>query len=239
VSSLAIDGLTAGYGRGHVLHGVSLDVPEGGVSVVLGANGAGKTTLLRAVCGMIAREGRVTFAGTRIDEMVTEDIARLGIAHVPEGRGSFAGLTTEENLRLGACALRGPRDGRTIAALFERVYRYFPRLAERRRQQAGTLSGGEQQMLALGRGLMSSPKLMLLDEPSFGLAPLVVEELYRIMRAINTHERVSILLVEQNAAIALDMADRVTLFETGRVVMTGPPADLRRDESVRRVYLGY
>jgi branched-chain amino acid transport system ATP-binding protein len=239
VSLLALAGLSAHYGRGPVLHGVSLDVAAAGVSVVLGANGAGKTTLLRAVCGMIAREGAVVFDGARIDRLATADVARLGIAHVPEGRGTFPNLSTEENLRLGACSRRGPRDRRVLESVFERVYQYFPKLAQRRRQQAGTLSGGEQQMLAVGRALMSSPKLMLLDEPSFGLAPLVVEELYRIMRDINAHEHVGILLVEQNAAIALDLADCVYLFETGRVVMTGPPKDLRGDESLRRVYLGY
>jgi branched-chain amino acid transport system ATP-binding protein len=228
--------VSAGYGRGHVLHGVDLEVAEGSVSVVLGANGAGKTTLLRAVSGMVAHEGSVVFDSVRIDRLPTEEIARLGVAHVPEGRGTFPNLTTEENLRLGAYA---HRDRTHVDSVFERVYRYFPRLAERRRQQAGTLSGGEQQMLAVGRALMSSPKLMLLDEPSFGLAPLVVEELYRIVRDINADEHVGILLVEQNAAIALDLADRVYLFETGRVVMSGPPADLRGDESLRRAYLGY
>jgi branched-chain amino acid transport system ATP-binding protein len=203
---------------------------------VLGANGAGKTTLLRAICGMVARAGNILFEGERIDRLATEEVARLGVAHVPEGRGTFSNLSTEENLRLGAYARRDRRD---VHAVFERVYRYFPRLAERRRQQAGTLSGGEQQMLAIGRALMASPKLMLLDEPSFGLAPLVVEELYRIVRDINADEKVGILLVEQNAAIALDLADRVYLFETGRVVMSGPPGELRGDESLRRAYLGY
>lgn len=242
MSLLAVTGLSAGYGRGDVLHGVDLEVAAGGVSVVLGANGAGKTTLLRAICGMVAREGKVAFDGARIDRLATEDVARLGIAHVPEGRGTFANLTTAENLRLGAYARggkRGKRDNGDIEAVFERVYRYFPRLAERRQQRAGTLSGGEQQMLAVGRALMLSPKLMLLDEPSFGLAPLVVEELYRILRDINAKERVGVLLVEQNAAIALDLADRVYLFETGRVIMQGPPGDLRGDEALRRAYLGY
>jgi branched-chain amino acid transport system ATP-binding protein len=236
VSLLAIKGLSAGYGRGEVLHGVDVDVAGSGVSVVLGANGAGKTTLLRAVCGMIAREGSVAFDGARIDRLPTEEVARLGIAHVPEGRGTFGNLTTEENLRLGGY-IRG-KDG-AAEQMFERVYRYFPCLAERRGQRAGTLSGGEQQMLAIGRALMSRPKLMLLDEPSFGLAPRVVEELYRIMRSINADERVGILLVEQNAAIALELADRVYLFETGRVVMAGSPGELRDDAALRRAYLGY
>lgn len=236
MSLLALEGLSASYGRLRVLHGVDLEVASGSVSAVLGANGAGKTTLLRAICGMVAHEGSIFFEGVRIDRLATEEVARLGVAHVPEGRGTFPNLTTEENLRLGAYARRDRRD---VDAVFERVYRYFPRLAERRRQQAGTLSGGEQQMLAIGRALMSSPKLMLLDEPSFGLAPLVVEELYRIVRDINALEQVGILLVEQNAAIALDLAHRVYLFETGRVVMSGPPADLRGDEALRRAYLGY
>jgi branched-chain amino acid transport system ATP-binding protein len=225
-----------GYGRGPVLHGVDVEVARGGVSVVLGANGAGKTTLLRALCGMIARTGHVTFGGVRIDGLRTEAIARLGVAHVPEGRGTFGRLTTEENLRLGAIA---SRDARSVAGAFERVYRWFPRLAERRAQQAGTLSGGEQQMLAIGRALMGRPSVMLLDEPSFGLAPRVVEELYRILRDVNSEEQVGILLVEQNAAIALELAERVVLLETGRVVLSGPPTELRGDPALRRAYLGY
>ncbi len=232
---LAVERLSAGYGRGHVLHDVAVEVGGGGVSVVLGANGAGKTTLLRAISGMVAREGKVTFEGRRIDRLPTEEVARLGIAHVPEGRGTFTNLTTEENLRLGAYR----RDASELDASFARVYRYFPRLAERRRQAAGTLSGGEQQMLAIARAVMSRPSLILLDEPSFGLAPLIVEELYRILRDINAGERVGVLLVEQNAAIALDLADRVYLFEVGRVVSRGPPSQLRSDESLRRAYLGY
>ncbi len=235
MSLLAVQGLSAGYGRGDVLHGVDLEVAAGGVTVVLGANGAGKTTLLRAICGMVARRGSVTFDGRRVDRLPTEEIARLGVAHVPEGRGTFTNLTTEENLRLGAYR----RDGSELEASFARVYRYFPRLAERRSQQAGTLSGGEQQMLAIARAVMSKPSLILLDEPSFGLAPLVVEELYRIVRDINAGERVGVLLVEQNAAIALELADSVYLFEVGSVVLSGPPAKLRTDEALRRAYLGY
>jgi branched-chain amino acid transport system ATP-binding protein len=235
VSLLAVKGLSAGYGRGDVLHDVDLEVGAGGVTVVLGANGAGKTTLLRAICGMVARRGSVVFDGRRVDRLATEEVARLGVAHVPEGRGTFTSLTTEENLRLGAYR----RDPSELEASFARVYRYFPRLAERRRQQAGTLSGGEQQMLAVARAVMSKPSLILLDEPSFGLAPLIVEELYRILREINAGERVGVLLVEQNAAIALDLADRVYLFEVGRTVLDGPPAKLRNDESLRRAYLGY
>ncbi len=235
MSLLDVRGLSAGYGHGPVLHGIDLEVGAGGVSVVLGANGAGKTTLLRAICGMVSHEGTVVFGGRRVDRLPTEEIARLGVAHVPEGRGTFANLTTEENLRLGAYRCERSE----LEASFARVYRYFPRLAERRRQQAGTLSGGEQQMLAVARALMSKPSLMLLDEPSFGLAPRIVGELYQIVRDINAGERVGVLLVEQNAAIALDLADRVYLFETGRVVLAGPPAKLRGDESLRRAYLGY
>jgi branched-chain amino acid transport system ATP-binding protein len=235
VSRLTVSSLCATYGQGRVLHDVDLEVTSGGVSVVLGANGAGKTTLLRAISGMIQREGTVAVDSLRIDRLRPEEIARLGVTHVPEGRGTFASLTTEENLRLGAYARRDRSD---VASAFERVYRHFPRLAQRRRQQAGTLSGGEQQMLAIGRALMSGPSLILLDEPSFGLAPRLIEELYLIVREINADEHVGILLVEQNAAIAIDLADRVYVFETGRVVLAGAPSDLRDDTSLRRAYLG-
>jgi branched-chain amino acid transport system ATP-binding protein len=233
---LSVRGLRASYGQGEVLHGIDVDVDAGAVTAVLGANGAGKTTLLRAITAMVARSGEIRFDGARIDGACTEDIARLGIAHVPEGRGTFAHLTTEENLRLGAYA-RGDRS--VVTRDFGRVYGYFPRLAERRQQQAGTLSGGEQQMLAVGRALMMRPKLMVLDEPSFGLAPLVVQEIYGIIREIRAKEGVGVLLVEQNAAIALELADRACLLETGRVIMAGPPGVLRADESIRRAYLGY
>jgi branched-chain amino acid transport system ATP-binding protein len=236
MSLLSVRALHASYGQAQVLHGVEVDVAAGGVTAVLGANGAGKTTLLRAICGMVARRGEIVFDGSRIERACTEDIARLGIAHVPEGRGTFARLSTEENLRLGAYTRRHPSDVRRD---LERVYGYFPRLAERRPQQAGTLSGGEQQMLAIGRALMLSPKLMVLDEPSFGLAPLVVQELYRILRRIIADQGVSVLVVEQNAAIALELADHACLLETGLVVMAGAPDQLRRDESIRRAYLGY
>lgn len=236
MSLLSLHNVKASYGQSEVLHGIDLEVREGGVTAVLGANGAGKTTLLRAVSGMVAREGDMKFAGERIDRKETEDITRLGIAHVPEGRGTFASLTTEENLRLGGYTRR---DKENVAQDLARVYRYFPRLEQRRTQQAGTLSGGEQQMLAIGRGLMLRPKLMLLDEPSFGLAPLIVEEMYRIMKVINQEDKVSVLVVEQNAAIALELSDHVCLLETGRVVLSGPPSELRGNESVRRAYLGY
>jgi branched-chain amino acid transport system ATP-binding protein len=231
-----VRGLRAGYGQTRVLHGLDFALEKGSITALLGANGAGKTTALRALCGMVKTQGEVSFAGRRIEATATEDIVRLGVAHVPEGRGTFLELTTEENLRLGAYA-RKDRAG--VAADLERVYGYFPRLRERRGQQAGTLSGGEQQMLAVSRALMLSPRLMLLDEPSFGLAPLVVRELFRILRHINEREAVSMLLVEQNAAAALELADRAYLIETGRVVLAGPAAELRRDDAVRRAYLGY
>jgi len=235
VSLLAVRSLYAGYGQGDVLHGIDVDVAAGGVTAVLGSNGAGKTTLLRAVTGMVDHRGEVTLQGRRIDKTPTEDIARLGVAHVPEGRGTFVHLTTEENLRLGAYSRR---DRPGVAADFDRVYQYFPRLAERRAQQAGTLSGGEQQMLAIGRGLMLRPKLVVMDEPSFGLAPLVVEEIYRILRDVSAAERMGILLVEQNAVIALQLADHACVLETGRVVMSGTAQEVRADESIRRAYLG-
>ena len=233
---LEVQRLQAQYRWTKVLHGVDFAVEEGGITTILGANGAGKTTTLRAVCGMIKTAGEVRFAGRRIDGRATEDIVRLGIAHVPEGRGTFVNLTVEENLRLGAY---GRRERGALAADFERVYQHFPVLRERRLQVAGTLSGGEQQMLAVARALMLRPRLLLLDEPSLGLAPLVVREIFRIVRTINRDEGVSVLLVEQNAAIALALADHAYLLETGRVVISGAAAELGRDESIRRSYLGY
>ncbi len=228
--------LAAYYGPSAVLHELGFSILDGGITTILGANGAGKTTILRAVCGMVRTAGEIRFAGTRIDGKATEDIVRLGIAHVPDGRGTFVNLTVEENLRLGAYVRR---DKTALRADFDRVYGYFPRLAERRRQQAGTLSGGEQQMLAVSRALMLRPRLLLLDEPSFGLAPLLVRDLFGIMRIINAEERVSMLLVEQNANLALDLADHAYLIETGRLVLSGTSADIRKDEAVRRSYLGY
>ena len=233
---LETENLEAQYGWIKVLHGLRFAVEAGGITTILGANGAGKTTTLRAVCGMVKTAGEIRFDGRRIDGRATEDIVRLGIAHTPEGRGTFVSLTVEENLRLGAYTRR---DRTRAAEDCARIYEYFPVLAERRRQQAGTLSGGEQQMLAVARALMSRPRLLLLDEPSLGLAPLVVREIFRIVRTINHEEGVSVLLVEQNAAIALELADHAYLIETGRVVMSGPAADLRKDDSIRRSYLGY
>jgi branched-chain amino acid transport system ATP-binding protein len=231
-----VRGLRAAYGDIQVLHGLDFALEEGSVTTLLGANGAGKTTTLRALCGMIRTAGDVTFAGRRITGWSTEDVVRLGIAHVPQGRGTFTRLTVEENLQLGAMTRR---DRAGIAADIERMYGHFPRLKERRLQQAGTLSGGEQQMLAVGRALMLRPRLMLLDEPSFGLAPLIVRELFDILAGINREEGVSMLVVEQNAALALGLAAQAYLIETGRIVMSGAAAAIREDESVRRSYLGY
>jgi len=233
---LAVRNLEARYGDTRVLRGVTFEVAEGGITTILGANGAGKTTTLRAVCGMVKTAGEITFDGRRIEGRATEDVVRLGVAHVPEGRGTFVQLTVEENLRLGAYARRDPRD---LGTEIERVCRYFPVLAERRAQVAGTLSGGEQQMLAVARALMLRPRLLLLDEPSLGLAPLVVREIFRIIRTINREERVSVLLVEQNASLALGLADHAYLMETGSVVMSGPAAELRQNDAIRRAYLGY
>jgi branched-chain amino acid transport system ATP-binding protein len=229
-------GLKAFYGPIEVLHGLDLTVEEGGITALLGANGAGKTTILRALCAMIRREGEIVFAGAPMKARASEDVARLGIAHVPDGRGTFVDLTVEENLRLGAYARR---DRAAARADFSRVYGYFPRLEERRAQQAGTLSGGEQQMLAISRALMLRPRLLLLDEPSFGLAPIIVKDIFRILRAINREDRVSMLIVEQNANLALDLAERAYLIETGRVAIGGTASALQSDDSVRRVYLGY
>jgi branched-chain amino acid transport system ATP-binding protein len=229
-------GLHASYGQTRVLHGMSFSMEEGTITTLLGANGAGKTTTLRALCGMVRTEGEIRFGGRRIDGRATEDIVRLGIAHVPDGRGTFVNLTTEENLRLGAYTRK---DRAAVEADLERIYGYFPRLKERHAQQAGTLSGGEQQMLAVSRALMLRPKLMLLDEPSFGLAPLIVRELFEILRTVNAKERVSMLLVEQNAAMALALADHAYLIETGRIVLSGTAEKIRSDDAVRRSYLGY
>jgi branched-chain amino acid transport system ATP-binding protein len=233
---LEVHGLSAFYGQSQALHGLDFALAEGGIVTLLGANGAGKTTTLRALCGMVRMTGEIRFDGKPIAGRATEDIVRLGIAHVPEGRGTFTRMTVEENLQLGAMARR---DRTAIAADVEEVYTEFPRLKERRRQQAGTLSGGEQQMLAVGRALMLRPRLMLLDEPSFGLAPLIVAELFGILRRLNRERRVAMLIVEQNAALALDLAEEAYLIETGRIVIAGPAREIAKDEAVRRSYLGY
>jgi branched-chain amino acid transport system ATP-binding protein len=233
---LEVRNLRAGYGDVRVLHGLDFAIAEGEVTTLLGANGAGKTTTLRALCGMIPTQGEILFEGRPIRGRATEDVVRLGIAHVPEGRGTFVRLTVEENLRLGATARR---DRAGVADDIARVYATFPILEKRRLQQAGTLSGGEQQMLAIGRALMLRPRLMLLDEPSFGLAPLVVRDVFAVLAAINRDDKVSMLVVEQNASLALSLADEAYLLETGTIVMSGPAKKIREDESVRRSYLGY
>ena len=233
---LEVENLHASYGATRVLHGLGFSLDEGSITALLGANGAGKTTTLRALCAMVKTTGDIRFDGKPIGRRATEDIVRLGIAHVPDGRGTFGHLTTEENLRLGAYTRR---DRAKVESDLERMYGYFPRLKERRAQQAGTLSGGEQQMLAVSRALMLRPRLLLLDEPSFGLAPLIVQELFAILRTVRDAERVSMLLVEQNAAMALELADRAYLIETGRVVLSGSAKEIKSDDAVRRSYLGY
>ncbi len=232
---LEAKGLHAAYGETKVLHGIDFSVEEGGVTALLGANGAGKTTTLRAICGMVRTQGDIVLGGESIAGKATEDIVGRGVAHVPDGRGTFMEMTVEENMRLGAII----RKDREVESDFERMFGYFPRLKERYRQQAGTLSGGEQQMLAITRALLLRPRLLLLDEPSFGLAPLIVKEIFNIMRRIREEEQVSILLVEQNASLALAFAEDAYLLETGRIVVSGKAADISKDESIRRSYLGY
>ena len=222
---LEVKGLKAFYGQTQVLFDLGFDIAEGGITTLLGANGAGKTTTLRAICNMVRTEGSIRFAGQDIIGRPTEEIVRQRIAHVPEGRGTFTTLTVDENLRIAAYTRK---DKQGVEQERERVFSYFPRLKERIQQQAGTLSGGEQQMLAIARALMLKPRLMLLDEPSFGLAPLIVLEIFRILRRINEEEKVSILLVEQNAALALDLADYAYVLETGRVVMADKSNEIGR-----------
>jgi branched-chain amino acid transport system ATP-binding protein len=236
VALLVVEGLKAYYGQTQALHGVSFALVSGGITTLLGANGAGKTTTLRSICGMVRTQGSITFDGRPISGMATEDVVRMGVGHVPEGRGTFTNLSVAENLRVAGYT-RG--DKTAVARDLERVFEYFPILKERMQQQAGTLSGGEQQMLAISRALMLAPRLMLLDEPSFGLAPLVVQEIFRIMRRINSEAKVSLLLVEQNAALALELADHAYVLETGRVVMSGKASEIKNDEAIRKSYLGY
>jgi branched-chain amino acid transport system ATP-binding protein len=233
---LEVKDLKAYYGQTQALHGISFALDAGGITTLLGANGAGKSTTLRGICGMVATEGEVRLDGEPIRGKATEQIVRLGVGHVPEGRGTFTSLTVDENLRVAAYTRR---DKTAIRRDLEMVLEYFPILKARLGQQAGTLSGGEQQMLAIGRALMLGPRLLLLDEPSFGLAPLVVQEIFRIMRRINSEARVSMLLVEQNAALALELADQAYVLETGRVVMSGKAADVKNNEAIRKSYLGY
>jgi branched-chain amino acid transport system ATP-binding protein len=233
---LEVRDLQAYYGKTAALHGINFTMNEGSVTALLGANGAGKTTTLRAISGTIKRSGEIMLRDRSLMKSQTEDIVRLGVAHVPDGRGTFSKQSVENNLQLGAIS-RYDKAG--IASDMEMIYGYFPILKKRRAQQAGLLSGGEQQMLAVGRALMLRPKLLLLDEPSFGLAPLVVREIFGIFRRLNKEQKVSILLVEQNASIALDLADHAYLIETGRIVFAGNAADIRNNEQLRRSYLGY
>ena len=233
---LQLDDVEARYGPVKALHGVSLTVRENKVVAVLGANSAGKTTTLRAVSGTMKRSGEIVFAGNRISRRPPEAVARLGIAHVPEGRGTLTDLSVRENLRLGAYVRR---DRAGVREDEQRVLSYFPWLEDRARQTAGTLSGGEQQMLALARALMLRPKLVLLDEPSLGLAPMVVSEIFRIVGELNEREGLAVLVVEQNAVLALEASSRAYVLEVGKVAVEGSSAELRRNESVRRSYLGY
>ena len=235
MSLLELEGVEARYGQVRALHGVSFEVPEGRMVALLGANGAGKTTTLRAISNTVRKSGDVVFAGQKIGRRPPEAIARLGIAHVPEGRGIVGELTVRENLRLGAYVRRD----RAVGGDRLRVLDYFPRLADREGQPAGTLSGGEQQMLALGRALMSRPRLLMLDEPSLGLAPLVVREIFEILARLNADEGLTVLVVEQNAALALRTCQQACVLEVGRVVIGGESEALREHESVRRSYLGY
>jgi branched-chain amino acid transport system ATP-binding protein len=235
-SLLEMEDVRAGYGPTSVLHGISLSVPEGEIVSLLGANGAGKTTTLRAITCGVRWSGQIRFAGRSLSKMRTEDIVRSGIAHVPEGRGILTELTVEENLKLGS-HLR--RDGAAVRKDYERVFEYFPVLRERRGLSASTLSGGEQQMLAVARALLMRPKLMLLDEPSLGLAPMIVRAIFEIIKTINQTDRVAVLLVEQNARLALDISSEAYVLEVGRVAIHGASAELKGNESVRRSYLGY
>jgi branched-chain amino acid transport system ATP-binding protein len=230
---LQLRDVEARYGPVQALRGVSLAVAEGEVVAVLGANGAGKTTTLRAISGTVRRSGEITLGGRSLPRM-PEAVARAGVAHVPEGRGTFAEMTVLENLRLGAYTRRNG-----FQQELERVYAYFPVLEERAGQQAGTLSGGEQQMLAVARALMSRPRLLMLDEPSLGLAPIVVRNLFDIVARLNREEGLAVLVVEQNAKLALDLASRAYVLESGRVAVEGTSAELREHEDVRRSYLGY
>ena len=232
---LEVRGLTARYGQIEVLHGVEFDVKRGEVVVVLGANGAGKTTTLRAICQMVQTGGTIELDGKDLTGKATSEIVRTGVAHVPQGRGTLNDLSVDDNMLAGAYV----RKDKEIASDIERWYGMFPRLKERRTQPAGSLSGGEQQMLAVVRALMSRPKLLLLDEPSLGLAPLIVQDIFRAFRELNRDEGMTMLVVEQNANVALDLADRAYVLEAGETVLSGNADDLRHDDAVRKAYLGY
>lgn len=236
MSLLEAQGLEGGYGPVKVLHGIDFRIEDGSVVAILGANGAGKTTTLRALTGMITVSGSVLFDGRNLVGRSTEQITRLGIAHVPEGRGTFVDLSVEENLRLGAYIRR---DGANVSQDMGRSFEYFPRLKERRKQAAGSLSGGEQQMLAVARALMLRPRLLLLDEPSLGLAPIVTRELFQILAEINRDLGTTMLVVEQNANLALDLASYAYVLEAGQIVIRDEAGAVKANDSVRRAYLGY
>jgi len=232
---LTVEELWAGYGPVQVLHGVTFEVHDGEVVVILGANGAGKTTTLRAICQMINTRGRVDFDGSSLIGRSTTTVVRRGVAHVPQGRGTFPDLSVQDNLEVGAYV----RKDRDIAADIERWFEAFPRLADRRTQLAGSLSGGEQQMLAIARALMGRPRLLLLDEPSLGLAPIIVQDLFRRLHALNAEQGITMLVVEQNANLAFEIAHRAYVLEAGQIALSGTAEELRNDEAVRRAYLGY
>jgi branched-chain amino acid transport system ATP-binding protein len=232
---LQIADVHAAYGQVRVLHGIDLEVRDGEVVVVLGANGAGKTTTMRAICGMVDTTGSIRLDGTEVVGKKPADVARLGVAHVPQGRGTFADLTVEDNLQVGAFV----RKDKEVRADIDRWYDTFPVLGERRQQQAGTLSGGEQQMLAVARALMGRPRLLLLDEPSLGLAPMIVQNVFRNLQSIREEFGTTMLVVEQNANLALSIADRGYVIEAGRIVLSGTADHLQSDDAVRAAYLGY
>jgi branched-chain amino acid transport system ATP-binding protein len=234
-SLLEVAGLDAGYLRSQVLHGIDFDVAEGGVTTLLGANGAGKTTTLRAISGMVWRRGTIRFDGRELSRLRPDQVARLGIAHVPQGRGTLSRLSAAENLMVGALRRR---DRSRVNADLERCYDLFPRLAQRRRAVAGSLSGGEQQMLAIGRAIMSRPRLLLLDEPSLGLAPQLIREVFRVLAQLRTEWGLTMLLVEQSVIAALNLADGALVLETGRVVLRGPATELAAMDEIRSAYLG-
>jgi branched-chain amino acid transport system ATP-binding protein len=236
VSLLEVEGLRAGYGEVRVIQGIDFSVEQGQRVAMLGPNGAGKTTVLRALSGMVTTSGRVEFDGRSVVGTATADIARRGVAHVPEGRGTFPKLSVDENLKLGAYVRH---DGSAVHEDIGRCYGWFPRLEERRRQQAGNLSGGEQQMLAVARALMLRPRLLMLDEPSLGLAPIVTRELFRVLGEICDEQGMTVLLVEQNANLALDFADQAYVLESGRIALEGEADRIKGDDEVRRSYLGY
>jgi len=236
MSLLTLENVSGGYGQVQVLHDIDLTVQEGQVAVVLGANGAGKTTTLRAICGMINVRGDIVFEGRSLVGRSPEAVSRLGIAHVPQGRGTFSELTVDDNMRIGAI---GRKDNREVNADLDRWYSVFPRLGERRRQEAGSMSGGEQQMLALARAMMARPRLLLLDEPSLGLAPLVTRELFAQLGDLNREQGMTILVVEQNANLALDIGHWGYVLEAGRIAVQADAHKLHDDEAVRKAYLGF